>query len=258
MTVANTRIPYQSTLVQTEETAPAPFGVAVAGDGTYGPAYPAPQPFVRGEKQWMENAQNIEDWGDHQMMMANTRIPYASTLLQTEETGPAPFGIAQDSTQLGGPAYPSPQPFVRGEKQWMDNAQNIEDWGIQQMTVANTRIPYQSTLVQTSDEDPEPDMSILYETEKADNKPEKVMSIASVPLNAEFIQTKAHQDDDPRKMEGMLMEDPKIPLNLRLLQLRDDDPSKMETMPMDNLDIPMNYRLLHVTNPQGDELIRII
>ena len=27
----------------------------------------------------------------------------------------------------------------------MDNAQNIGDWGDQQMTVANTRIPYQST-----------------------------------------------------------------------------------------------------------------
>jgi len=46
----------------------------------------------------------------------------------------------------GAPANPSPQPFVRGEKQWMDNAQNIGDWGDQQMTVANERIPYWSTL----------------------------------------------------------------------------------------------------------------
>jgi len=29
----------------------------------------------------------------------------------------------------GAPAMPSPQPFIRGEKQWMDNGQNINDWG---------------------------------------------------------------------------------------------------------------------------------
>jgi len=28
----------------------------------------------------------------------------------------------------GAPANPSPQPFVRGEKQWMDNAANINTW----------------------------------------------------------------------------------------------------------------------------------
>ena len=30
----------------------------------------------------------------------------------------------------------------------MDNAQNIGDWGDNQMTFANTRIPYASTLTQ--------------------------------------------------------------------------------------------------------------
>ena len=136
--VANTRIPYQST-AQLE----SPFGLGGAG----GPANPSPQPFVRGEKQWMDNAQNIEDWGIHQMEVANTRIPYASTLTQLDSEGP--FGNA--GTNGMGPTYPSPQPFVRGEKQWMDNAQNIEDWGIHQMEVANTRIPYASTLIQLKD-----------------------------------------------------------------------------------------------------------
>jgi len=43
--------------------------------------------------------------------------------------GPAPFGLAIETKGEGdkarkmpGPALPSPQPFVRGEKQWMDNA----------------------------------------------------------------------------------------------------------------------------------------
>jgi len=52
------------------------------------------------------------------MVVANARIPYASTLTQLEETGPAPFGLApgENGPVPGAPAWPSPQPFVRGEK----------------------------------------------------------------------------------------------------------------------------------------------
>ena len=44
------------------------------------------------------------------------------------------------------------------------------------MEVANARIPYWSTLVQTSDnkDDDEPDMSILYEKEDKHPGPEKI------------------------------------------------------------------------------------
>ena len=42
------------------------------------------------------------------------------------------------------------------------------------MTVANTRIPYASTLVQTKDDNDEPDMSILYEKDEKDTNPEKI------------------------------------------------------------------------------------
>lgn len=88
------------------------------------------------------------------MDVANTRLPYQSTAqLDTKYEGPVPGGLnpngyARDvgGGQLGGPGYPDPQPFVRGEKQWMDNAQNIGDWGDNQMNIANTRIPYASTL----------------------------------------------------------------------------------------------------------------
>ena len=48
-------------------------------------------------------------------------------------------------------------------------------------------------------------------------------------------------------MEGMLMEDPGIPLNLRLLQTKqDDDAGKIETMAMEDPEIPTNFRLVHV------------
>ena len=48
------------------------------------------------------------------MTKANTRIPYFSTL-QLDSEGPALYGIASDASGPG-PAFPSPQPFVRGEK----------------------------------------------------------------------------------------------------------------------------------------------
>jgi hypothetical protein len=67
------------------------------------------------------------------MTVANERIPYASTLVGTEESAtPNLYGLSVDKKGKvipGSPAAPSPQPFVRGEKQWMDNAQNIGNWG---------------------------------------------------------------------------------------------------------------------------------
>ena len=107
--------------VNHQSLAQSPYGVASDATGQ-GPAYPSPQPFVRGEKQWMDNSQNINDWSDKQTTKANTRLPYQSTV-QLE--GIAKYGLAG----VGGPAYPSPQPFVRGEKQWTTNAQSINDWG---------------------------------------------------------------------------------------------------------------------------------
>jgi hypothetical protein len=99
------------------------------------------------------------------------------------------------------------------------------------VNVANTRIPYASTLVQTGDFDTEysndVDMSILYQKE-IDTAPEKIMFLKDVPSSKSLLQT---SDDDPSKMEGMVMEDPSIPLNLRLV---------------------------HVRNNFGDELIKIV
>jgi len=81
------------------------------------------------------------------------------------------------------------------------------------------------------------------------------MSLSAVPINTELVQ----QDDDPKKIEGFLMDDPNIPLNLRLLQTKqDDDPNNMESMVMDEIDIPRNMRLLHVKTHAGDELIKIV
>merc|ERR1719331_884745 len=133
----------------------------------------------------------------------------------------------------------------------MDNSQNIGDWGENQMVIANSRIPYASTFVQTNDSDnDEPDESILYEKEKPDYNPEKIAKLDNkIPLSFDFVQTK---DDDPTKIEGIMMEDPKIPLNLRLIQTnQDDDPEKMESMVMEEMDLPLNLRLIQ-TNQDDD------
>ena len=56
------------------------------------------------------------------MTVANTRIPYFSTLVQTDveaDAAPNKYGLAVDEKKKpipGAPAMPSPQPFVRGEK----------------------------------------------------------------------------------------------------------------------------------------------
>ena len=69
----------------------------------------------------MNNAQNIGDWGDNQMIRANTRIPYYSAVQLDDED--LVFAIAPNGLALKqGPALPGPAPFVRGEKQWMDNS----------------------------------------------------------------------------------------------------------------------------------------
>ena len=114
MTAANTRIPYMSTFLQIEgEATPNSYGLAADAKGKPipgAPANPSPQPFIRGEKQWMDNGQNINDWGDKQMTVANERIPYWSTLVQTEAT-PNLYGLAGDKDGNpipGAPANPSP------------------------------------------------------------------------------------------------------------------------------------------------------
>jgi len=151
------------------------------------------------------------------------------SFLNLDAMGPAPYGLPMDKdgkTIPGSPAYPTPQPFVRGEKQWMDNSQNIGDWGDQQMTVANERIPYWSTVQlkdsAETDYEKDTDMSVLYEEDHAPSFPEKVVTLAEqVPLSLRLVQLK--QDDDPDKMEGFAMADLEVPQNFRLIHIATDD-----------------------------------
>ena len=168
---------------------PAPFGLAADAKGKPipgAPANPSPQPFIRGEKQWMDNGQNINDWGTHQMEVANERIPYWSTMQLEADAMPNVYGLAADAEGKpipGAPAMPSPQPFVRGEKQWMDNGENINVWGTHQMEVANDRIPYWSTVQLDSENEAAPNLYGL----AVDKKGKAIPGAPAMPSPQPFV-----------------------------------------------------------------------
>jgi hypothetical protein len=97
---------------------------------------------VRGEKEWQTWAGEHNEWLDNQTAIANTRIPYHSTvqLLQLDQDG---------TTQAAAPTW-----TVRGEKEWQGWAQDHNDWLDNQTKMANSRPPYNSTiqLVQLEDD----------------------------------------------------------------------------------------------------------
>ena len=95
-----------------------------------GPSWP-----VRGEKPYLTFHQDLVDYEDNQVVRANTRIPYFSTLTQLEDEG-------KERTD-GGP--------VRGEKPYLGFHQGLVDYEDNQVVRANTRIPYASTLTQLDD-----------------------------------------------------------------------------------------------------------
>jgi len=47
-----------------------------------------------------------------------------------------------------------------------------------------------------------------------------------------------------------------VPSSKSLLQTEDDDPSKMEGMLMEDPNIPLNLRLVHIETKEGDELMK--
>lgn len=141
------------------EGAAAGAGFTLAGPG--GPALPAepagnaPLAEPRGEKEWQQWAQEHVDWLDNQVDRANTRLPYASTFVQTGEPVAAGSGYPntladdQGAKLVGKPGLPSQSTITAApEKEWQQWAQDFVDWEDGQTDAANARLPYASTLVQ--------------------------------------------------------------------------------------------------------------
>lgn len=60
------------------------------------------------EKEWQAWAQDLVDWEDNQTDMANTRLPYASTLVQLEEPVAAGSGFPNALAPVPGPLLGKP------------------------------------------------------------------------------------------------------------------------------------------------------
>ena len=120
---------------------------------------------VHGEKNFQDDANTLQKYGEDQETAANSRIPYASTLVQLTD---APTKYASDDQKLphidgGGNYNPGASKMdpnksvwqraaihdgkVHGEKEHQDNANDLQKYGEDQETAANSRIPYASTLI---------------------------------------------------------------------------------------------------------------
>jgi len=103
-------------------------------------------------KEKIIEAQDLENFADEHTNRANTRLPYASTLIQTgaeyyKQTVPPPgfIATAAASATVAGTAG------ADGKASIID-AQDSEDFLDGRTDKANTRLPYASTLLQTEEQ----------------------------------------------------------------------------------------------------------
>jgi len=185
-TKANTRLPYASTLVQLEN-APTAYakddaGIPhIDGGGAYNPGASKMDPNgsvwqradihdgkVHGYKEGNNDENDLQAYGETQEVKANTRLPYASTLLQIQDAPTAVFVSDTGIPHLKGadynPGASSMDPNgsvwqranihdgkVHGYKEGNNDENDLQAYGETQEVKANTRLPYASTLLQTQD-----------------------------------------------------------------------------------------------------------
>ena len=66
-------------------------------------------------------------------------------------------------------------------------------------------------------------------------------------------ESEASDDDEIEKLEML-----DIPRDTKLVEAVDDDVNKMESMILEDPDIPLNMRLVHLQNQDGDDIIKIL
>ena len=117
---------------------------------------------------------------------------------------------------------------IKGEKEWQTWAQDFVDWEDERTGVANARIPYQSTLVQTDDLD----METMEER---------------LPVSTALTQThyEIAGEEDAAMVDKILMSE----------NGPQDAGTRMETMTAE--DVPLDQRLIFIQNQQGDQAVRL-
>lgn len=199
---ANGRIPYHSTLLQQKVEEAKAYG-------------------AEGKAAIIE-ANELEGWGDEAVDSANQRIPYHSTLLMTHGAG----DIVGEKGVYG----------VQGKAAIVE-ANELEAWGDEAVTSANTRIPYHSTLVQLNDLDDDSD----------DGEPEKIELEAAnaIPRDYKLVAVKGEEEGDELiKIETLHG----VPLDFKFMQ----DDSEIETLEHDDVGVPLNFRFVNVPTEFGN------
>ena len=65
-------------------------------------------------------------------------------------------------------------------------------------------------------------------------------------------ENEASDEDEIEKLEML-----DIPRDTKLVEAIDDDTNKMESMMLEEPEIPLNMRLIHLQNQDGDDIIKI-
>ena len=271
---AQTRLPYASTLLQMQDP------VAWQGAGVKFPPVPPVPGFVataagtagnvnkKGAdgKEAIIDAQDSEKFADEATEKAQTRLPYASTLIQLEDPV---------SWQGKGVAFP-PVPPVPGfvataaatasntnkkgadGKEAIIDAQDSEKFADEATEKAQTRLPYASTLLQLEDPvswqgagvafPPVPPVPGFVATAAgtAGNVNKKGADGKEAIIDA--------QDSEKFADEATEKAQTRLPYASTLLQMGDDDVSKMESIEEGN--VPLNFHFIHIATEEG-ELIRM-
>jgi len=166
-----------------------------------------------GYKEGNNDENDLQAYGETQEVKANTRLPYASTLLQTEDAPTAVFVSDTGIPHLAGadynPGASSMDPnglvwqranihngLTYGYKEGNNDENDLQKYGDDQEIKANTRIPYASTLTQIRD-----DINLP--------TPEGIESMAqqgAVPLDFDFVKT-ADSDLDTDLADDFMSEE---------------------------------------------------
>jgi len=161
---------------------------------------------VHGYKEGNNDENDLQKYGEDQEVKANTRIPYASTLLQTSDM-PAPE-LPSDINM------PTPE-------------------GIETMAQQGS-VPIDFDFVKTSDNDLDTDMSDDFMSDEA----EKIEVSEDVPKDFHFIHISTSEGE--------------------LMKVREEEEAStlIETMPGTEKFVPLNFGFVHLQNEQGDDIMR--
>jgi ribosomal protein L16/L10AE len=217
-------------------------------------------------KEAIIDAQDSEKFADEATEKAQTRLPYASTLVQLEDP------VSWQGPGIAFPPVPPTPGFVavaaataanvnkKGAdgKEAIIDAQDSEQFADDATEKAQTRLPYASTLVQLDDPVSWQGPGVKFPPVPPTPGFVNVAAATASNVNKKGADGKEAiidaQDSEKFADEATDKAQTRLPYASTLLQMRDDDPTKMETIEESN--VPLDFHFVHISNEYG-ELIRL-